>query len=263
MWDIESHNLVKEWTHPHNYPQIALSPLVAIGYSTVSIHAMEEEWQVIQSIETKGVSCMSFSPDGRKIACGTGDICVYDVSSGTLVLGPLTGHQDDILSILWSSDGSRIFSGSFDKTIHCWDSVTAEPIRHPWACHTDRITSLSFFPDGSILASASDDQTIRFWDTATGSPIGQPLQHQCRLLAVCFSPSGEFVASVGLGRMLYWWQTPWSDTIESRVNEIRCSETLHSHLSFPILSQTHSALLDASIRPSTQAPSLSRAPYFK
>lgn len=257
VWDVESHSLVKEWTHSNGFSRIAISPddrLVAVGGLTVSIHTMEG--QVKQSIKTKGAWCMSFSPDGCKLACGDDDIYVYDVSNGTLVLGPLAGHRGVIPSVLWSHDGSRIFSGSLHDKIRCWDSATGEPIGHPWTGHTDYITSFSFSlsPDGSILASASGDRTIRFWDTTTGNPVGQPLRHKDKLRHVCFSPSGEFVASAGWGGKLHIWRVPRLDAIESRlnVNFFECSDPLA--LTLPILSQTHAVLLDVSLPHDTQAP---------
>lgn len=226
VWDAQSHQLVKEWSesHPDEYPaSIAISPddrLVAIGYWTVFIHAVEEEWHIKQSIEVGTVFCMSFSPNGHKLACDTIDneICVYDVSNGTLVLRPLTGHKNRVWSLLWSYDGSRLFSGSDNKTIRCWDSATGELVGHPWTGHTDWITSLSLSPDGSILASTSGDETVRFWDTATGNAVGQPLRHESQLLVVCFSPSGEFAASAGQNRKLYVWRVPLAGMLENRVN---------------------------------------------
>ena len=72
---------------------------------------------------------MSFSPDGTKLACGTdNDIRVYDVDTGTLVLGPLWGHQGWVFDLLWSHDGNKLFSGSTDRTIRGWNSDTGEQI---------------------------------------------------------------------------------------------------------------------------------------
>ena len=156
----------------------------------------------------------SFSPDGKKLVCGTeDDICVYVVKTGTLILGSLKGHKDWVKSVLWSRHGCRLFSGSHDKTIRCWNSNMGEQIGQPWTAHTDWIDS----PDGTILASASSDETFRFWDTTHGRPIRQHLQHDTSINSVCFSPSGEFAASADGGGDIYLWRVPRVSSIHHRV----------------------------------------------
>ena len=245
IWDVKSHQLVNEWTH-HIYrkdPRIAISPddnLVAVSdYRTVFIRAMEREWQVDQSIEVHGVLCMSFSPGGDKLACGTSyGVLVYDVASGALVLGPLwpSGEMLSlgwIRSVKWSRDGNRLFS-SGGKTICCWTSNSGEPIGEPWTGHTKPIRSISLSPDGSVLASASHDQTVRLWDASSGNPIGQPLRHKKCVPAIHFSPCGQFVASAGSSRKILVWKVPRLNIVESRVNVpqiCRSTPTHHSLLS--------------------------------
>jgi WD40 repeat protein len=220
VWNVESHEIVKEWTHSGGV-WIALSPddrLIAVSEEAVVFYTMEGR-QVNHPIEvSKGALwSLCFSPDGKKLACGTyDDIRVYDVDSGTLILGPLRGHQESVFDVLWSRDGSRLFSASDDKTIRCWNSDTGEQIGHPWTGHTGIMHSFSLSPDGSILASASWDKTVRFWDTTTGNPIGQHLQHDRAVEAVRFSPSGESVASLEWGGKIYLWRVPWLHSVENR-----------------------------------------------
>ena len=227
VWDVESHELVKEWTLPERCLQIAISPddrLVAVYDGTVAIYTMEGR-RVGHSIKVDGsVWSMCFSPDGKKLAYGTlVDIRVYNVDTGTLILGPLKGHLYSVDDLIWSHDGSRLFSGSLDETIRCWNSDTGEQIGHPWTGHTQSIRSLSLSPDGSVLASASWDKTVRFWDATTSNPIGQHLRHDGVRVAR-FSPSGEFVASAGYGGKIYLWRVPWFNSVENRVRTlIRCT----------------------------------------
>ncbi|KAG6382172.1 WD40-repeat-containing domain protein [Boletus reticuloceps] len=217
VWDVESHRVVLGWTPPVEYPRIAISPdgqLIAVGDSAVAIYNMRGR-RVNDSIKVDTrVWSVSFSPNGYKLACATlDDIRVYDISSGVLILDPLECDEARILCLLWSHDGSRLFSGSGDTMIRCWNADTGEQIGHPWTGHTDWIRSLSLSPDGSILASASWDRTVRFWDATSGHPVGHPLLHEDDLQVVCFSPSGEFVASAGDDRRMYVWRVPWLDLI--------------------------------------------------
>ena len=223
VWNVASHEIVKKWSHPGSCPIVAISPddqLIAAGDKNVDIYSMERR-QVKHSIEVGNrVRSLCFSPDGKKLVCGTDDdIRVYDVEGSTLILGPLRGHQDWVRCVLWSRDGSRLFSGSKDKTIRCWNSDTGEQIGQPWAVHRDSMRSLSLSPDGSIIASASRDKTVRFWDATTGSPIRQHLEHD-NVTAVRFSPSGESMASAGWDGKIYIWRAPWLDSVENRVRTL-------------------------------------------
>ena len=223
VWDVESQEVVKQWAHPVEEFPLVISQcgrLIAAGGRTVFIYAAEGSWQIKPSVEAGEYCwCIAFSPNGDKLACGTlsGDIRVYDVNSGALVLGPI--EEGWLASVVWSRDGSRLFSCSWDKTIRCWNSVTGEQIGQPWTGHIDGIYSLALSPDGAILASASLDRTIRFWETTTGNPIGQPLLPSGEYpFRVRFSPCGEFVASAtSRGWRIFLWRVPRSGTILSQV----------------------------------------------
>ena len=162
---------------------------------------------------------VAFSPDGKKLACGTrdGNILIYDVKNGTLILGPLKGHESLVSSVLWSRDGSRLFTALWDEAICGWSSDMGEQIEQPWTGHTHWICSLSLSPDGSVLASVSLDKTVRFWDSTSGHLIGQHLQHDHPFFAIGLSPSCEFIASAGQDGNLYVWPMPWLNSINNLV----------------------------------------------
>ncbi|KAF8553461.1 WD40 repeat-like protein [Imleria badia] len=242
VWDVESHEVVQEWTHPESFCEIAISPddqLIAVGSWMVFIYTMGGT-QVNHSIKVgKTIWCISFSPNSGKLACGTrSDVYVYDVDDGTLILGPLQGHEHCVRCVLWSRDGSRLFSGSDDETIRCWNTDTGEQIGRLWTGHTNCILSLSLSPDGSILASASSDETVRFWDSTSGHVIGQDLQHDDDVNAVSFSPSGEFVASATGDGTIYLWPVP---RLDSRLDSVESSErhTTNINSILPDLSLGH------------------------
>ena len=216
VWNVESHEILKEWTHPDTN-RIAISPddrLIAVGEENVAIYTMEGRRKY--SIEVGSyVRSLCFSPNGKKLACGTRDgVRMYDVDSGTLLS---ESQQALVYCVLWSRDGSRVFSGSDDKTIRCCNSDTGEQIGHPWTGHTSWINSLSLSPDGSILASASRDKTVRFWDATIGHPTGRHLQHDKGVNDVRFSPSGESVVSAGWDGKLYLWRVPWLNSVKDWV----------------------------------------------
>ena len=53
------------------------------------------------------VRCVSFSPDGTKVASGlTGEVKLWDVTSGSC-LKTLEGHSDGVWSVSFSPDGTK------------------------------------------------------------------------------------------------------------------------------------------------------------
>ena len=73
----------------------------------------------------------------------------------------LRGHNGIVSSVGFSPDGTRVVSGSSDKTIRIWDVVSGAPISEPLEGHTDGVYSVAFSPDGTQIVSSSHNHTVR------------------------------------------------------------------------------------------------------
>ncbi|KAJ5559388.1 hypothetical protein N7513_001787 [Penicillium frequentans] len=106
----------------------------------------------------------------------------------------LEGHSDNVNSIAWSPDGSRLASASYDDTARIWDPATGQCIS-TLEGHSSLVMSIAWSPDGSRLASASYDDTTRIWDPATGESISTLKGHSRLVMSIAWSPDGSRLAS--------------------------------------------------------------------
>ena len=68
---------------------------------------------------------IAYSKCGRKLALATGkEVIVCDAETG-FVESTLTGHSGSVLSVAFSKDGTRLVSGSADRTVKIWSAGSA------------------------------------------------------------------------------------------------------------------------------------------
>ena len=122
------------------------------------------------------VNCLAFSPDNRYIATGgSADhlIKLWDVETGEKIR-EFVGHDDYILSIAFSPNGTQLLSGGgqYDPTVRLWDVNTGLNIK-TFDHHTGSVYSVGFSPDGAqiLTSSCRSDPTARLCDIETGETI--------------------------------------------------------------------------------------------
>ena len=156
--------------------EIVYSPdgaLLAVG-STIGVwlhDAQSGKALSLIAIDMDAINNVSFSPDGKTIATGSGHVIgdrrvhLWDVDTATLKY-TFDGHQGSVSGISFSPDGKTIATGSRDGRVRLWDVDTGTP-KNTLVGHIGEVFSVSFSPDGKTIASAGGD--VRLWDVDTGT----------------------------------------------------------------------------------------------
>jgi WD40 repeat protein len=109
----------------------------------------------------------SIAFDGKTLATSYVNTAkLWDANTGELK-HTCVGHNDVVTTLCISSDGSAIFTGSFDKTAKMWDAFTGA-LLNTFNGHTACVNSVACNTDGTTIVTGSEDGMAILWDVATG-----------------------------------------------------------------------------------------------
>jgi len=74
----------------------------------------------------------------------------------------LQGHSEEISKVSFNPQGSKVLTGSSDKTARLWDVESGE-CDQILQGHSDEIFSCAFNYKGDTIITGSKDNTCRIW----------------------------------------------------------------------------------------------------
>ena len=167
-----------------------LPALVLVGMAPV-VPAGEPAPQAVRAV--------AFSPDGRRLAAGTGErrdagmVTVWEVAGRRPVF--TQKEATGVPALAFSPDGTTLAVGLYDHTAKLLDAGTGEVrkvLRHP-----QEVRAVAFSPDEATLATGCWDRAVRRWEVATGVGKKVLAGHGGRVFRLAFSSDGKQLISTG------------------------------------------------------------------
>jgi WD40 repeat protein len=155
----------------------------------------------------KGVSSISYSPNGKWQACADdgGNIKLWDVDQRKVARAFLGGHKY-AHCLGFSADGALLACQSGSEGAYrlmVWETATAKPVlkREPiWPGN-----GLAFTPDGRSIVSVEGQKSsdIHLLDVDKGKST-RTLKGEGDFTAFSFSSDGRYLVGAGQGRIVIW-----------------------------------------------------------
>jgi WD40 repeat protein len=157
-----------------------------------------------------GVGAVAFGPDASLIATGGRRSLANRQAYAVIWSGrdelqkqALVGHEAYVTALAFSPDGTRLASGSRDRSVRVWSTESGRQIAP--AEMRVAVTSVAFSPTARILAGASTDSAVRIWSARTGELLHILLGHRGAVNAVAFTPDGRRIVSGGSDHTIRVW----------------------------------------------------------
>lgn len=164
-------------------------------YSLVNLRALADG-RLLRSITLPSthVRALAFSPDGARVACGTGvGVSLHRVADGSEER-VFTDRMQQVETVAFTADGQMLAAAGDDRVIRVWQATDGVLLRR-LAGHGNTIRSVGFSPDGSRLASGALDRTLRMWSNTGQGSLVWSVTGDDDFRAVAFAPDGTRLAA--------------------------------------------------------------------
>jgi TIR domain/WD domain, G-beta repeat len=119
----------------------------------------------------------------------------------------LRGHESGVTSVVFSRDGTTLFSGDRAGTVRHWDIVTRESLGPAINGGPSPVQGLAFGPNGNTLIVAYHDGRVQLWEANSRQPSGNPFSVGVGQLTnnVSFNADATLLAAQSVDGVVRLW----------------------------------------------------------
>ena len=173
--------------------------------NNAKLYNREEMCEIASFAATKPV--IAAKANSRYIATGSDDRLarIYDRETIGL-LHSLSGHKDGVRTVAFTSDSTRLVTGSFDNFIFIWLVSSGTQVA-TLIGHTGTVYSCILTPEDNIV-SCSFDRTVKVWET--NKAVNKVEGHGARILGV--ASNSKKIVTASRDKTLRVWNKHSFDT---------------------------------------------------
>jgi len=174
------------------------------------------------------IGVMVVHPHGDKILTtnSLGQLIIWDVTKLPLHVQVLNieAHDGLIYCASFNANGTKLVTGSIDKTVKVWDltnmmdnKIDVEELTASGegsTAHKDAVLDCKFSPDGKKIVTTSRDKKVIIWDTITLNKITSLDEHQGWVQCALWYNNNTLITA-GNDKVLKVWSIPASGEIPS------------------------------------------------
>ncbi|MBW0483882.1 hypothetical protein O181_023597 [Austropuccinia psidii MF-1] len=148
------------------------SAVFGSGSSTATVTQDPKDIEV-ENPPTDGISSIAWSPQADFLAAASwsNEVRIYEINAqGQSAPKAAYSHEQPVLEVIWSGDGTKIISGGCDRAARAFDVSTGQPTQV--AAHDAPIRKLAWLDINGqgLLATGSWDKTLKYWDLRQSTP---------------------------------------------------------------------------------------------
>jgi WD40 repeat protein len=178
FWDVSTGKQIREVRALQNGdiggPSLVLSPA-----GRLLVWGRESGFQIydtrsgkrVRTVNKQAVASLTFSPDGRTLACGGWrELLLWELAAGRESVRLPVTHRA-MLALAFSPDG-KLLAGAYHDRVNSSDwtvevsELATGKVLASFTGGEQFVHAVAFSPDGRRLAMANDDSSVLIWDLA-------------------------------------------------------------------------------------------------